>query len=1550
MKNILGLDLGSNSIGWAIVKALKNEDGKEILQSIDLAGSRIIPMDQATLGNFENGNSVSQTRERTGYRSARRLRERYLLRRERLLRVLNCMGFLPEHYSQNIDKYGKFFLDNEVKLSWKKDKMGKNEFIFLDSFNEMLEDFRHSQPQLLLDGRKVPYDWTIYYLRKKALTEKISKEELAWILLNFNQKRGYFQLRGEDEEVQGKKIEFYALKVVRVEDTGEKKGKDTWYNVYLESGLGDTDDYWVYRRASSVPIDEWEGQVKEFIVTTTLDNNGSPQIDKEGKVKRSFSIPKPEDWMLVKKKTEVDIKSSGKTVGTYIYDTLLQKPDQKIKGKLIRTIERENYTNELSLILENQKKFHLELQDRELYHQCIELLYCKNEAHKRVIGSWDFTSLFIKDILFYQRPLKSKKALIDNCPYEESFYIENGEKKSKPRKCIAKSHPLFQEFRIWQFIYNLRIYQKVKEVDGKLQFNVDVTSDFLRDESAYVELFKWLNERAEVSQEDLLKHLGLKKTKTEDTVSLYRWNYVEDKKYPGNKTRSSILKKLLNDEKEALSEDIELKIWHLLYSVLAQSEIDKALSSKNVSTKGIYSELSVYFSDETIQKIKNVKLESGYGSYSAKAIGKLLPLMRRGKYWNLESIDNHTKERIEKILNGECDETIRARTREKSISLTDISQFKGLPLWLACYIVYDRHSELKTIKKWNSPEDINKFLKEFKQHSLRNPIVEQVTMETLRVVRDIWRRVGSIDEIHIEMGRDMKQTAQERARCSAIISRNENNNLRIKALLHEFMNPELGIENVRPYSPAQQEILRIYEDGVLSSVSEIEDEIKNILKKFNESEEGKRPTKNEIIRYKCWLEQKYRSPYTGEIIPLGKLFTPAYQIEHIIPQARFFDDSFTNKVICEAEVNAKKGDLLGYEFVKEKGGEIVELSGGRNVRIFSVEEYESFVKEHYKSNKQKMQRLLAEDISTEFSHRQLNDSRYISKYIRNLLSNIVREDDEQESVSKNVISCNGAITDRLKKDWGVNDVWNHIILPRFVRLEEIRADNGEKFTTFNQEGHRIPSMPLMYQKGFNKKRIDHRHHAMDAIVIACTTRDHVNLLNNECSNPQNNANKHQLSRKLRRYENVSYKQDGKLKEREVPKEFLKPWEEFTRDVEFALKNVIVSFRQNLRVLNKTVNYFQHWKDNSSEKEWKEQKSADHWSIRKPLHKETVSGEVFLWRTRFVSLREALTNPKRIVEKDLRSKILELQRKGYDTKRIKKYFEDNKDVWQDVNLSKIEVRYYSREIVDPQTELPKNRYFATRFGNDLISLFSGVSNFEKAKKIIESITDTGIQQILFRHLENKGNDPVLAFSPEGIDEMNRTIKTLNNGKDHKPIYKVRIYECSTMKFPLGSIGNKSKKFVEAAKGTNLYFAVYEKEVENDRGECHKERTFKTIPLNDVIRNLKQGLSIAPNDENGNLPAFILSPNDLVYLPTKEESETGSISQPLNRNRIYKMVSCTGNEAHFIPAFIATPILQTIELGSNNKAQKAWTGEMIKESCIPIKVDRLGMLISINGKAV
>ena len=78
----------------------------------------------------------------------------------------------------------------------------------------MLADFTRHQPDFIAEGRKVPYDWTLYYLRKKALTQKISKEELAWMLLNFNQKRGYNQQRGEEEEEKKNKlVEYHALKV-----------------------------------------------------------------------------------------------------------------------------------------------------------------------------------------------------------------------------------------------------------------------------------------------------------------------------------------------------------------------------------------------------------------------------------------------------------------------------------------------------------------------------------------------------------------------------------------------------------------------------------------------------------------------------------------------------------------------------------------------------------------------------------------------------------------------------------------------------------------------------------------------------------------------------------------------------------------------------------------------------------------------------------------------------------------------------------------------------------------------------------------------------------------------------------------------------------------------------------------------------------------------------------------------------------------------------------------------------------------------------------------
>lgn len=71
-----------------------------------------------------------------------------------------------------------------------------------------------------------------------------------------------------------------------------------------------------------------------------------------------------------------------------------------------------------------------------------------------------------------------------------------------------------------------------------------------------------------------------------------------------------------------------------------------------------------------------------------------------------------------------------------------------------------------------------------------------------------------------------------------------------------------------------------------------------------------------------------------------------------------------------------------------------------------------------------------------------------------------------------------------------------------------------------------------------------------------------------------------------------------------------------------------------------------------------------------------------------------------------------------------------------------------------------------------------------------------------HLERNQGKAEIAFSPDGIDQMNQDIISLNDGKSHQPIYKVRYYEKAD-KFAIGKAGNKSRKFVEAAKGTNLF---------------------------------------------------------------------------------------------------------------------------------------------------
>ncbi len=1560
MKRILGLDLGTNSIGWSLVKVNYDFDRRgEALGEGEILGlgSRIIPMNEAELSDFGKGNSVSVTADRTAKRSARRLRQRFLLRRERLHRVLNIMNFLPQHYADAIDfelRLGQFKKGKEPKLAYKPGQ-GKPQFIFMESFQEMLEEFKKHQPDFFKTNgnekpKLLPYDWTIYYLRKKALNHPLTKHELAWLILHFNQKRGYYQLRGDEVDKAkdpSKRVEFIEEKVVKVENSGEKNKRGlTLFNVYLENGM-------VYPKHSSKELN-WEGKFKEFIVTTELNDDGTEKVGKDGGVKRSFkTVNSEEDWIAIKTKTEQNLEESGKKVGEFIFDNLLQNPNQKVKGKLIRTIERKFYLEELEEILNTQIELQADLFSNDLYEECVKHLYPNNLNHQKDLLAKGFKHLFLNDIIFYQRPLKSQKSTIANCKYEFREYTDpnSGERVKEWLKGIPKSHPLYQEFRVWEFIRNLRVFKREARVEGRLTTDLDVTHELLKSPEDFTKLFAWLNERKGIKQKSLLGFFKKDGKKLNDKE--YRWNYVEEKDYPGNETRAGFLSLLKKQEgfdvKSHLTKELELELWHVLYSVVDKGELGKALEkveskfNLNTGTLDDFNNYPPYSKD--------------YGAFSSKALQKLLPLLRMGKYWSEQDIPKGLKERIYKIIDAEEDDSIQVLAREKAFDrrLDKIDKFQGLPLWLASYVVYGRHSEVSENQRWRSPSDIERL----KQHSLRNPIVEKVINEALQVVKDIWLEFGKgeenfFDEIHVELGREMKNPADARKKMTDRLVENQKTNQRIRRILKELKNDPKIEGALREHSPSQQEILKIYEEGALTANDSIPDEIEKISRRAD-------PSPSEIQKYKLWLDQKYVSPYTGNSISLSRLFTSEYEIEHVIPQSRFFDNSFANKVICEAEVNTLKGNQTGYEFIEKHGGDkpgagqLVDCGQGRKVRVLSKTEYEDLIKRCFKGKKKEI--LLMPDIPESFSNRQLNDSRYISRVVMKLMSNLVREEEENEANSKHVIPVNGKVTGKLKNDWGLNDVWNDIISPRFQRLNEITGT--EDFGHWDEKGGNKffrNTVPEALKMNFDPKRIDHRHHALDALVVALADRRHVQYLNNESASKQDRFD---LRKKLRLVESKEIL-DPKTKSNKtisIAKEFKKPWNGFTKETKNQLETTIVSIKKNQRIINKNVNHYEKWaKVNGQLKKVrvKQEKNENWWSIRRPLHLETVFGKVSLEKRKEASIKSALDNWQSITDKGLKSKIKSLIKKGYDLKDLKRYFKENPYKKEGVEVKKVEVRF----IDDENPDAARRVSIDTSFN----------------EKTIEGITDSGIRKILLNHLKSPKFQDVkdekgkvippheMAFSPEGVEDMNRNIQALNGGKPHKPIYKVRKFEALGRKFQVGQEGNKDTKYVVAATGTNLFFAIYEGE--NEKGE--KLRQFETIPLNEVIQQLKDGFDPAPQkyiDKKGkewNL-AFTLSPNDIVFLP-----DTENVEEEIKNNKsgltgkIHQFIDSSGTTANFIPINSAKvifnlnrkdqqkvnlnyPIQNEFGVGSpQSKNQKSFSGEIIKKLCVKLVVNRLGVI--------
>ena len=185
----------------------------------------------------------------------------------------------------------------------------------------------------------------------------------------------------------------------------------------------------------------------------------------------------------------------------------------------------------------------------------------------------------------------------------------NGKQIVKPLKCIAKSNPIFQEFRLLQFVKNLKIYKK------EIINDIDVTNDYLKTEEDLVELFDWLNDKAEISQKQFLAYPKFKLKEDK-----FRWNFVEDKIYPCNETRNQFLNAIakIDVDKSFFDAKNTQDLWHILYSVTDKIEITKAITTFAKRHN---------LSDEFVSNFSKLKpYKKDYGSYSEKAIKKLLTI------------------------------------------------------------------------------------------------------------------------------------------------------------------------------------------------------------------------------------------------------------------------------------------------------------------------------------------------------------------------------------------------------------------------------------------------------------------------------------------------------------------------------------------------------------------------------------------------------------------------------------------------------------------------------------------------------------------------------------------------------------------------------------------------------------------------------------------------------------------------------------------------------------------------------------------------------------
>ncbi|MDE5424168.1 type II CRISPR RNA-guided endonuclease Cas9 [Ancylomarina sp. DW003] len=1378
MKKILGLDLGTTSIGWALV----NEAEKEYEQSeIIKLGVRVNPLTTDEQTDFEKGNPLSVNADRTLKRGARRNLQRYKQRRKNLKDLLLKSGLVSE------------------------------------------------DAVLTEEGNFTTHE--TWCLRSAVASERIELEEFARVLFAINKKRGYRSSRKAKNEEEGSVIDGMAVAKELYDNQltpGQyvlnllKEGRKYIPDFYRSDLKAEFDVVWNFQKQFYPEIltnefyKKLEGQGQQnsrklFLAVHdvyTAENKGKREEKKlqhyqwrADAVNQQLAIEEVA-YVLVEINNNLN-QSSGylgaisdrskelyfnkETIGQNLYRQLQDNFHTSLKNKVFY---RQDYLDEFEQMWETQAQYHPEL-----------TLSLKEEVRDVVI--------------FYQRKLKSQKHLISNCEFE------------KQHKAIPKSSPLFQEFKMLCLVNSVEVQnQKSKDKKG------------LNEEERSL-LFEELNLRGDLSSDQVLKLLGLPKKEWKlnykeglsgNTTNLQLYNVyhtIADNEGYGFDWEKKASKEIQEElaaifpevglSKDLLHFNAQIKgnefdkqaayqLWHLIYSVEDDekvSEEDQFLygNSAVALKKKLHKDFG--FKPEYAAMLANLNLQQDYGQLSARAIKKIYPYLKEG------------------LLYPEACERA-GYNHSHSLSAEELASRK-------------LKDQLKLLPK----------------NSLRNPVVEKILNQMVNLVNQIIEVYGKPDEVRVELARELKKSADERKRMTQGINDAKRRNEEIVKILRKA-----------PYNVPN-------------------------------------PTRNDIIKYRLYQELSeigYKTIFTNRYIAPSQLFSKDIDIEHIIPKAKLFDDSFTNKTLAYREVNLDKGDSTALDFITDKYQADLPEYKARLESLYMAWQKSHKTKQVKGISKAKYEKLLMKeaDLPKDFIERDLRNSQYIAKKAKQMLMDVIRT----------VNTSSGSVTDRLREDWGLVNVMKELNLPKYKTLgltEEQERKNDQK---------------VLVIKDWTKRN-DHRHHAMDALAVAFTTHSHVQYLNNLHASRQPQSDLHGIRNKVTELKETN---NGRSK-----RVFKSPMTNFRQEAKKHLEQVLVSFKAKNKVVTQNVNHY-----NKGDETIKKVQLTP----RGQLHKETVYGRIVKQE-----IKEEKLGAKMNIEMALN--ICKPKYRDAVIRRLAEFDNDPKKAFTGKNAIAKNPVYTDRGQM-----LPEKLKLKLELENYTMRKAISPDNF-KDEKSLEKVIDEGVKQILKERLSQFAGNAKEAFSnlkknPIWLNkETGVSVKrvAISGIKNAEALHDQKDHKGNLVQNEEG----KTKPVDFVSTGNNHHVAIYR----DNKGKLQEQ----VVSFYEAVARVNAGVSIIDYDykkKEGWQFLFTMKQNEMFVFPTNDfDPNEVDLMNEKNAKEVSKhlfRVQKIATKNYFFRHHLETTVEERKEL--KNIAYKPQLGLNGICNIVKVRINHLGQIVHVG----